>query len=62
VVESLIIGLIVFLLFGANRLPDIGRAIGNGFGGLEPPTSPPPLAPSGEQVERRCRSATPTDS
>ena len=52
----LVIGLIVFVLFGAKRLPELGKGLGEGFKGFkdgiknagETPThtvTPPPVAP-----------------
>lgn len=50
--ELLIILLIVIIIFGANKLPQLGKGIGQGLRnfkdsvkGEEPPPPPPPVAP-----------------
>jgi sec-independent protein translocase protein TatA len=50
--ELLIILLIVVIIFGANKLPQLGKGIGQGFKnfresvkGEEPPPPPPPAGP-----------------
>jgi sec-independent protein translocase protein TatA len=50
--ELLIILLIVIIIFGANKLPQLGKGIGQGLKnfkesvkGEEPPPPPPPAAP-----------------
>jgi sec-independent protein translocase protein TatA len=50
--ELLIILLIVIIIFGANKLPQLGKGIGQGLRnfkdsvkGDEPPPPPPPVAP-----------------
>jgi len=62
----LILGLVVFVLFGAKRLPELGKGLGEGFkgfkdgiksGGNEPAPPPPvqqqaqPVQPKPEPVE-----------
>ena len=49
----LVIGVIVFLLFGAKRLPELGKGLGEGLKGFKEgikgvtdPTPPPPPPPS----------------
>ena len=48
----LVLGVIVFLLFGAKRLPELGKGLGEGLKGFKEgikgvsePTAPPPAAP-----------------
>ena len=45
----LVIGVIVFLLFGAKRLPELGKGLGEGLKGfkegIKGVTDPPPAAP-----------------
>jgi sec-independent protein translocase protein TatA len=50
--ELLIILLIVIIIFGANKLPQLGKGIGQGLKnfkesikGEEPPPPPPPAGP-----------------
>ena len=50
--ELLIILLIVIIIFGANKLPQLGKGIGQGLRnfkdsvkGDEPPPPPPPVTP-----------------
>jgi sec-independent protein translocase protein TatA len=50
--ELLIILLIVIIIFGANKLPQLGKGIGQGLRnfkdsvkGEEPPPPPPPVSP-----------------
>ena len=50
--ELLIILLIVIIIFGANKLPQLGKGIGQGLRnfkdsvkGEEPPPPPPPVVP-----------------
>jgi sec-independent protein translocase protein TatA len=50
--ELLIILLIVIIIFGANKLPQLGKGIGQGLRnfkesvkGEEPPPPPPPAGP-----------------
>jgi sec-independent protein translocase protein TatA len=50
--ELLIILLIVIIIFGANKLPQLGKGIGQGLRnfkesvkGEDPPPPPPPAAP-----------------
>jgi sec-independent protein translocase protein TatA len=50
--ELLIILLIVIIIFGANKLPQLGKGIGQGLRnfkdsvkGDEPPPPPPPVSP-----------------
>ena len=50
--ELLIILLIVIIIFGANKLPQLGKGIGQGLRnfkdsvkGDEPPPPPPPVVP-----------------
>ena len=50
--ELLIILLIVIIIFGANKLPQLGKGIGQGLRnfkdsvkGDEPPPPPPPASP-----------------
>ena len=50
--ELLIILLIVIIIFGANKLPQLGKGIGQGLKnfkesikGEEPPPPPPPTGP-----------------
>ena len=53
--ELLIILLIVIIIFGANKLPQLGKGIGQGLRnfkesvkGDEPPPPPPPAAPKAQ--------------
>ena len=48
----LVLGVILFLLFGAKRLPELGKGLGEGLKGFKEgikgvsePTAPPPAAP-----------------
>ena len=50
--ELLIILLIVIIIFGANKLPQLGKGIGQGLRNFkdsvksdEPPPPPPPVSP-----------------
>jgi sec-independent protein translocase protein TatA len=52
----LVIGIIVFLLFGAKRLPELGKGLGEGLKGFKEgikgvtdPPPPPPVAPVVQQ-------------
>jgi sec-independent protein translocase protein TatA len=52
----LVIGVIVFLLFGAKRLPELGKGLGEGLKGFKEgikgvtdPPPPPPVAPVVQQ-------------
>jgi sec-independent protein translocase protein TatA len=62
----LVIGVIVFLLFGAKRLPELGKGLGEGFkgfkdgiktGGSDPAPMPPqqqnaaPVEPKPDPIE-----------
>ncbi len=64
----LVLGVIVFLLFGAKRLPELGKGLGEGLKGFkdgiknagsEPPAPPvqqqtaAPAAPKAEVVEQK---------
>ncbi len=60
--ELLMIGVVVMLLFGARRLPEIGQSLGQGIrefkrslsGVDDPPAQPPgPLPPPVESEPRR---------
>ena len=53
--ELLIILLIVIIIFGANKLPQLGKGIGQGLRnfkesvkGEEPPPPPPPAGPKNQ--------------
>ena len=65
----LVLALVVFVLFGAKRLPELGKGLGEGLKGFkdgiknagsEPPAAPPvqqqtaaPAAPKAEVVEQK---------
>ncbi len=55
VTEAVIIGGIVLLLFGAKKLPELARGLGQSKAafdeGLKPPVTPPPKDPSSEEDE-----------
>ncbi len=49
----LVIGVIVFLLFGAKRLPELGKGLGEGFkgfkDGIKSAGEPTPMPPQQQQ-------------
>lgn len=59
--ELLMIGVVVMLLFGARRLPEIGQSLGQGIrefkkslsGIADPPETPPPQRPAPPESEPR---------
>src|SRR6202042_2793332 len=63
----LILGLIVFVLFGAKRLPELGKGLGEGFKGFkdgiknsgDTATAAPPVAPV---VQQNVTPAQPTSA
>jgi sec-independent protein translocase protein TatA len=58
----LVIGIIIFLLFGARRLPELGKGLGEGLKGfkegIKGVTEPPPAPP----VQQNTAAATPVNS
>jgi len=51
-----VLGVVAFLLFGAKRLPELGKGLGEGLKGFKEgikgvtdPTPPPPPAPTVQQ-------------
>ncbi|MGA9673072.1 MAG: twin-arginine translocase TatA/TatE family subunit [Terracidiphilus sp.] len=50
----IVLGIVAFLLFGAKRLPELGKGLGEGLKGFKEgikgvPDSPPPAPPSVQQ-------------
>jgi sec-independent protein translocase protein TatA len=58
-----VVGVVAFLLFGAKRLPELGKGLGEGLKGfkegIKGVTDPAPPAPS---VQQNTAAATPVNS
>ncbi|HEX4031175.1 MAG TPA: twin-arginine translocase TatA/TatE family subunit [Terracidiphilus sp.] len=62
----IILGIVVFLLFGAKRLPELGKGLGEGLKGFKEgikgitdPTPPPPPA---QPVQQSTATAAPVNA
>jgi sec-independent protein translocase protein TatA len=59
----LIIAILLFVLFGAKRLPELGKGLGEGLKGfkegLKGVTDPPPPAPPAPTVQQNVAPAPP---
>jgi sec-independent protein translocase protein TatA len=57
-----VVGVVAFLLFGAKRLPELGKGLGEGLKGfkegIKGVTEPPPAPP----VQQNTAAATPVNS
>jgi sec-independent protein translocase protein TatA len=45
----LVLGIVVFLLFGAKRLPELGKGLGEGLRGFKEGIKGEPAAPTAQQ-------------
>ena len=61
----LIIGILLLILFGAKRLPELGRGLGEGLkgfkDGIKGPQDPPPPPPAAPAVQQNT-TTTPVSS
>jgi sec-independent protein translocase protein TatA len=61
----LIIGILLLILFGAKRLPELGRGLGEGLkgfkDGIKGPQDPPPPPPAAPTVQQNT-TTTPVNS
>ena len=61
-----VLGVVAFLLFGAKRLPELGKGLGEGLKGFKEgikgvtdPTPPPPPPPPAPTVQQNATPAPP---
>ena len=66
----IVLAVVAFLLFGAKRLPELGKGLGEGLKGFRegikgisdpPPPSPPPPAPTQQNTTPPPPSSNPND-
>ncbi len=63
-----ILGVVAFLLFGAKRLPELGKGLGEGLKGFKEgirgvtePSAPPPAQPAQQSTQSQPPAAAPTE-